>query len=339
MKFYIKKIIHSEHGGFLKGIGIFLLTIIILLAILLGSGYTYLSHKLNGINHIEFNKNLVEVNSGIAEKLNGYRNIALFGLDTRNNEFNNSRSDSIIIVSINQKTRDVNLTSIYRDTYVSIDGYGLDKIAHAYAYGGPELALSTINRNLDLNITEFVTVNFETVKTVVDTLGGISLKITDAEAKQMNLPSGGTYTLNGKQALTYARIRKIDSDYKRAERIRNVLNAVFDKVKTMEASELLDFVDIILPHISTNMSNNEIISLAPYAISFNISESSGWPYNIQGYSSDAWYGVPVTLKTNVSKLHKSLFNENDYIPSQTVQEISDKIISKTGYSSHYLKQP
>ena len=329
----MKKIIYSDKGGFLKGLGIFFLVVIIILGLLLGAGYAYISFKLGNLNHIDIDESLVSVNSGVEENLKGYRNIALFGIDTREDSFNNSRSDSINIISINNATKDVKMISVYRDTYVDIEGYGLDKITHAYAYGGPELALSTINRNLDLNITEFVTVNFETVKTVVDTLGGIRLEITDAEANQIGLSSGGTYTLDGKQALAYARIRKIDSDYQRTERIRTVLNAVLNKVKTMSATEILDFVDVVLPHISTNISTNEIIAMAPSALSYNVSESSGWPYNTKGITLDAWYGVPVTLKSNVSKLHEDLFNETDYTPSQTVQEISNDIINKTGYTN------
>lgn len=329
----MKKIIYSDKGGFLKGLGIFFLVVIIILGLLLGAGYAYISFKLGNLNHIDIDESLVSVNSGVEENLKGYRNIALFGIDTREDSFNNSRSDSINIISINNATKDVKMISVYRDTYVDIEGYGLDKITHAYAYGGPELALSTINRNLDLNITEFVTVNFETVKTVVDTLGGIRLEITDAEANQIGLSSGGTYTLDGKQALAYARIRKIDSDYQRTERIRTVLNAVLNKVKTMSATEILDFVDVVLPHISTNISTNEIIVMAPSALSYNVSESSGWPYNTQGITLDAWYGVPVTLESNVSKLHEDLFNETDYVPSQTVQEISNNIINKTGYTN------
>ena len=329
----MKKIIYSDKGGFLKGLGIFFLVVIIILGLLLGAGYAYVSFKLGNLNHIDIDESLVSVNSGVEENLKGYRNIALFGIDTREDSFNNSRSDSINIISINNATKDVKMISVYRDTYVDIEGYGLDKITHAYAYGGPELALSTINRNLDLNITEFVTVNFETVKTVVDTLGGIRLEITDAEANQIGLSSGGTYTLDGEQALAYARIRKIDSDYQRTERIRTVLNAVLNKVKTMSATEILDFVDVVLPHISTNISTNEIIAMAPSALSYNVSESSGWPYNTQGITLDAWYGVPVTLESNVSKLHEDLFNETSYVPSQTVQEISNDIINKTGYTN------
>lgn len=323
----------SNKGGFLKVLSILFIILLILLGLALGIGYAFLNYKLGNINHLDIDKDAIAINSGVADELKGYRNIALFGLDTREDSFDNSRSDSIIIISINNKTKDIRLTSIYRDTYVDIDGHGLDKITHAYAYGGPELALSTINKNLDLNITEFVTVNFETVRTVVDTIGGISLKITDAEAEQIGLSSGGTYTLNGNEALEYARIRKIDSDYQRTERIRNVISAVFDKVKTKSITEIMDYIDIILPHISTNMSTNEIISLAPSVILYDITDSTGWPYDVKGFSSDAWYGVPVTLESNVKELHETLFGTENYTPSETVQEISDKIINRTGYSN------
>lgn len=325
------KFFKSEKGGFLKFLGILFIIFIILLGLAIGSGYAYLSYKLSNINHLDIDENSIIVNSGIEEELSDYRNIAIFGLDTRENSFANSRSDAILIISINNKSKDIKLTSIYRDTYIDIEGYGLDKITHAYAYGGPELALSTINRNLDLNITEFVTVNFETVKTVVDTIGGISLEITDAEAQQIGLSSGGTYNLDGEEALAYARIRKIDSDYQRTERIRNVISAVFNKVKTKNISEILDYIDIILPHISTNMSSNQIISMAPSAILYEITDSKGWPYDVEGYSSDAWYGVPVTLESNVKELHKELFETEDYTPSKTVKEISNNIIDKTNY--------
>lgn len=323
----------SNKGGFLKVLGILFIILLILLGLALGIGYAFLNYKLGNINHLDIDENAIAINSGVADELKGYRNIALFGLDTREDSFENSRSDSIIIISINNKTKDIRLTSIYRDTYVDIDGHSLDKITHAYAYGGPELALSTINKNLDLNITEFVTVNFETVRTVVDTIGGISLKVTDAEAEQIGLPSGGTYTLDGNEALDYARIRKIDSDYQRTERIRNVLSAVFDKIKTKSITDIMNYIDIILPHISTNMSTNEILSLAPSAILYDITDSTGWPYDIKGFSSDAWYGVPVTLESNVKELHETLFGTENYTPSKTVQEISDKIINKTGYSN------
>ena len=329
----MKKYLLSNRGGFLKGLGIFFIIILILLGLALGAGYAFLTNKLSNMDYMEIDESSIEVNSGVDENLKDYRNIALFGVDSRDNSFSNTRSDCIIIVSINKKTNDVKLTSVYRDTYVNIDGHGLDKITHAYAYGGPELAMSTLNKNLDLNITEFVTVNFETVKTVVDSIGGITIKVTDAEATQISgLSSGGTYTLDGDQALAYSRIRKIDSDYQRTERMRTVIEAVFDKVKSLGVSELSNFVDTILPLISTNLSSNEIIAMVPSVPFYSIKDSEGWPYDVQGYSSDAWYGVPVTLESNVKELHSELFGNDNYTPTDTVQEISDNIINETGYS-------
>ena len=325
-------LLKSEKGGILKVLGVLLIIILILLGLALGIGYAFISDKLSNVNFVDIDEANIELNSGVEQELKDYRNIAIFGLDSRDNSFSNSRSDCIIIVSINKKTNDVKLTSVYRDTYVDIEGHGLDKITHAYAYGGPELAMSTLNKNLDLNITEFVTVNFDTVETIVDSIGGITLTITDSEASQIGFSSGGTYTLDGKEALAYSRIRKIDSDYQRTERMRTVLEAVFNKVKKQELSEISNFVDIVLPHISTNMSTNSIISLVPSAVFYKITDSTGWPYDVSGYSSDAWYGVPVTLESNVKEFHQNIFGISDYTPSETVEEISDSIIAETGYS-------
>ena len=325
-------LLKSEKGGILKVLGVLLIIILILLGLTLGIGYAFISDKLSNVNFVDIDEANIELNSGVEQELKDYRNIAIFGLDSRDNSFSNSRSDCIIIVSINKKTNDVKLTSVYRDTYVDIEGRGLDKITHAYAYGGPELAINTLNKNLDLNITEFVTVNFDTVETIVDSIGGITLTITDSEASQIGFSSGGTYTLDGKEALAYSRIRKIDSDYQRTERMRTVLEAVFNKVKKQELSEISNFVDIVLPHISTNMSTNSIISLVPFAVFFKITDSTGWPYDVSGYSSDAWYGVPVTLESNVKEFHQNIFGISDYTPSETVEEISDSIIAETGYS-------
>ena len=148
----MKKYLISNKGGFLKGLGIFLLIILILLGLALGVGYAILTDKLSNMDYVEIDESSIHVNSGVDEKLKDYRNIVLLGVDSQDGSFSNTRSDCIIIVSINKKTNDVNLTSVYRDTYVQIDGHGLDKITHAYAYGGPELAMSTLNKNLDLNL-------------------------------------------------------------------------------------------------------------------------------------------------------------------------------------------
>ena len=319
-----------------KVLRVFIIILIILLVLaiaLIGTGYWYVHSKLDKMNYVDnVTKNEIAVDAEVEENLSEYRNIALFGLDTHYDSFENSRSDCIIIVSINNNTKDVRLLSVYRDTYVDIDGHGLDKITHAYAYGGPALALSTLNKNLDLNITEFVTVNFETVRTIVDELGGVLITVSDAEATRIpDISSGGTYNLNGEQALAYSRIRKIDTDYQRTERMRTVLNAVFTKVKSLSLTSLNSLFDTMLPHISTNISKDEIIKLMPDVVSYNITESEGWPYNTRGWEVGLWYGIPVTLESNVIELHEKLFGETDYEPTETVKEISYRIVKKTGF--------
>lgn len=317
----------------LKIILIILIILIIIIGALAGTSTWYVKNKLSKVNYTnDVQKNEVSIDEKVEENLADYRNIALFGLDTRYDTFNDSRSDCIMIVSINNKTNDVRLLSIYRDTYVDIDGHGLDKFTHAYAFGGAQLALNTLNKNLDLNISEYVTVNFETVRTIVDQIGGVEMNITSAEAKSIpGITTAGKYNLNGEQALAYARIRKIDTDYKRTERMRNVLSGVFYKAQKMNASKLNSLLDTMLPHISTNISPSEILSLIPNILSYNITESEGWPYNTRGWEVGRWYGIPVTLEKNVIDLHKNLFGEEDYEPTQTVKDISNRIIEKTGF--------
>lgn len=317
------------NGNMKKVLKIILIIIILLIILFVGIvGYFYIS-KMNKIDYIEIPKEEIEVSVGVEEKLAGYRNIVLFGLD--NSSFK-GRSDCIIIFSLNQDTNDVKMTSIYRDTYVKVDGYGYTKINHAYAYGGAALAMSTINKNLDLDIKEFVTINFEVVKDVVDYVGGVKIDINAAEATQIpGISKAGTYNLNGTQALAYGRIRKIDSDYKRTERMRTVINAVFNKIKKMSITEMNSFVDKILPEIKTNIKMSEITSMLTKVPSLKINESIGWPYEVAGRTIDGiWYGVPKTLKSSVQKLHQELFNEEDYKTTETVNKINNTIISRTG---------
>ena len=237
-----------------------------------------------------------------------------------------------MIISINNKTKDVNIVSIYRDSYLQIDDIGLDKVTHAYAYGKAPLALSTINKNLDLNITQYLTINFESVKKIVDSIGGVSITLTSAEAARIpGITSAGTYNLNGEQALTYGRIRKIDNDYVRTERMRNVLIKIFEKAKTFNYIRLNNLIDKLLPSVSTNITRGKMLSYASKINQYKIKSNFGWPYQVRGITLNAWYAVPVTLEENVAKLHKDIFNDEEYEASKTVKEISNRIIEKTGY--------
>ncbi len=318
----------------LKIFGIIILILIIILALIIGVTYWYVNSKLSKMQQVEINEQDLDVSVQAEENLANYRNIAIFGIDSREDTYSKgNRSDCIIIASINNETKEVKLVSVYRDTYVDIEGHGLDKITHAYSYGEAPLAISTLNRNLDLNIKEFITVNFDAVQEIIDSIGGVTMTITDEEVSHISgITQAGTYNLTGEQALAYARIRyATGGDYKRTERMRDVLTAVVNKVKTFNISQLNSLVDTVLPKIYTNITANEIFGLMPSATSFKITESIGWPYETQGITLDRWYGIPVTLESNVTRLHQEVFGENDYTPSETVKTISNSIVTKTGY--------
>ena len=307
--------------------------ILIILLLIVGIVAVFVVNKLNKINYVEISKEEIEVNTGVEENLSGYRNIALFGIDTRDDTYEGSRSDCIMITSINHDTKEIKIVSVYRDTYLNIPGRGLDKVNHAYSYGGPALSMSTLNTNLDLDITEFATVNFTATKDIINAIGGVEIEVTDAEAKSIpRITKGGKYLLDGEQALAYGRIRKIDSDYKRTERMRTVVMAVFEKAKTMSITELNKLANQLLPEIYTNISATEILALIPKIYSYSIVESQGWPYETRGITlGGVWYGPPINLAKNVAELHKTLFGKTEYVPTETVQEISNNIINKTGY--------
>lgn len=336
-----------------KGLKIFgkiILVLVIILAILLASIFLFINSKLGKMQKVHINETELGISEEVNESLSGYRNIALFGVDSRSDDYGvGNRSDCIIIASINNKTKEIKLISVYRDTYVQIDGHGLDKITHAYSYGEAPLAIKTLNKNLDLNIKEFVTVNFDSVSEAVDKLGGIQLSITAEETKYINgyidetakvtgktskhITQAGTYTVDGVQAVAYSRIRyTAGGDYKRTERMRTVIEAMLTKLKTKSLTQINSFADTILPQVYSNISLGDIVSLVPDVSKYKISESIGWPYNVKGITLDRWYGVPVTLESSVMQLHKEAFGESDYTPSSTVKSVSQSIINKTGYT-------
>lgn len=339
----------SYKGNSKKGLRIFLKIVLVLLIIMVlffSVVLWYLHGKFSKIQYYKLEN--VEINEGVEEQLKGYRNIVVFGVDARSNTYVNTRSDTIMIVSLNQDTNEVKIASVYRDTYLYIDGHGYDKITHAYAYGGPELAVNALNKNLDLNITEFVTVNFNAVIDIVNAVGGVQIDITQEELGYMNqyirdvnaelgrhdatVSSAGTKTLNGAQALAYSRIRYTEGgDFKRAERSRIVLNKTFEKAKKLSIAKLNKLADELLPKILTNISSTEIIGMIPSLVNIKMSEGEGWPYKTQFYNNGISYVAPVTLEENVIELHQYLFNDEDYKVSNKVKEYSNGIIKKTGY--------
>lgn len=339
-----------------KGLKIFLIILLVLVIFILGlgvAGYTFVNGKIGKMQKENIDTTAVGINEETKQELKGYRNIALLGIDSRADDYGlGNRSDCMMIASINQETNEIKLISVYRDTYVYVMENGtkrLDKITHAYSYGGAQNTLKSLNEAMDLNITEFVTVNFDAVIAAVDSLGGVYIDIDKSEIKYVNdyidatsessgvksshITHSGRQKLDGVQAVSYTRVRyTAGGDYKRTERMRTVVEAMLSKAKTLNVGQLNSFADTILPKIRTNISTSEIWGLIPKLASFKVTESIGWPYDTKGITLDRWYGVPVTLKSNVERLHKEAFEQEDYEASDTVKEMSAAIVKKTGYS-------
>jgi polyisoprenyl-teichoic acid--peptidoglycan teichoic acid transferase len=237
--------------------------VLFLLLGLIGGGYWYANNMLNKVEKVEINTNSEElgIKPEVEEKSKEIRNIALFGIDAPEGDV--GRSDSIMILTLDSVHNKLKLTSVMRDSYVNIPGRGLDKINHAYAFGGPELAIRTLNENFDLNIKEFMAVDFTSLPTIIDKLGGVNINIIPEEISHIpGVTSAGNQVLNGKQALAYSRIRYASGgDYKRTERQRTVVDAIFNKVKDTTLTEYPALISEFLPFVKTNMSPNEILTL------------------------------------------------------------------------------
>lgn len=193
-------------------------------------------------------------------------NIALFGIDSVDGV--TGRSDAIMIATIDPIHNKLKLTSIMRDSYVNIPDRGMDKINHAYAFGGPQLAIKTINENFGLDITDYMSVNFTSLPIIIDILGGVEINITEEEVPHIpGVNSVGTYTLTGNQALSYSRIRYASGgDYVRTERQRTVLNALFNKASTLSVTALPGLLNEVLPYVQTSMNTSDILSLGTKAL-------------------------------------------------------------------------
>lgn len=339
---------------------IFMLEILIL--ILLACGL-FLYGKLGKLNITELDFENIGVNEGIQnnEVLKGYTTIALVGLDSRDDELiSGVNSDTMIIASINNDTKEVKLVSVYRDTYLRIgqdsDGNGIyDKANAAYCRGGAEQMMTMLNKNLDLNIQHYVTVNFSAVANAVDLLGGIEEELTEDEIVFLNdycvgtseatglsyteLPKvAGVHHLNGVQTVAYARIRYTQgNDFRRAARQRDVIYKIVEKAKSADLATLNNIVDEIFPLIHTNLTKTDILKMGMSMLSYEIADQAGFPFDhLYGARvEEAMNGLdcvlPVTLESNAVRLHEFLYPEEDYAPSADLVAYSNRIIEKSGF--------
>ncbi|HAT4224188.1 LCP family protein [Clostridium perfringens] len=239
-----------------------ILALILVILGLIGVSTYYINSKINKVQKVEINKDNLSINKVQVEKEKHIKNIALFGIDAPKGKA--GRSDAIMILTLDEEHKDIKLTSIMRDSYVDIPGHGDDKITHAYAFGGPELAMKTLNENFKVNVEDFMAVNFTSLPEIINKLGGVKINIIPEEIHHIpGITSPGEQVLNGEQALAYSRIRyATGGDYKRTERQRVVLEAVFEKLKSTPTKEYPSLIDDFLPYIETNMSSMDMIKLA-----------------------------------------------------------------------------
>lgn len=201
-------------------------------------------------------------------------NILLMGIDYGSKNYPYGRSDSMILVSINKNQKTIKLVSLSRAAYAAIQGYKNTRLSHAHGYGGAPLAIDTVERNYKIRIDRYVSVGFDSFKKIIDAFGGVSINLTSVEQNVLNgafpgkFPSAGTYTLNGDQALVYARLRATDNDRTRTGRQRNVLMALAQKAKSMSVTDALGVLNVVLPLVRTNFTRTELVKQAANALSY-----------------------------------------------------------------------
>lgn len=313
-------------------------------------GMVILASKMNKLKSVKLNTDKLNISDEVQHE-EGYTNVALFGLDSRENDLGKgNRSDTIMIASLNNDTKEVKLVSIYRDTLLELDDGSYNKANAAYAFGGPEGAVSLINRNLDMNIEKYVTVNFNALVDVIDAVGGLDLELTHDEVVHMNnycvetsKVTGksyekiepeveGTYHLNGVQAVSYSRIRyTAGGDFKRAERQRLVLQKIADKVQNMSVGTVNKIIDSVFPQISTNFTLAEMIGYAKNLTKYKLGDSIGFPADntTDMLNEVGSVVIPDTLSSNVMEVHKFLFGNDGYTVSSTITSVENGIAEKS----------
>ena len=339
---------------------LFILEIFILLIMVV---VLYSVLKVEKVGKVTLPEEDIVINPEVKEKvetttMKGYRNIALFGVDSTTGALTkNTRSDTIMIASINQDTGECKLVSVYRDTYLNLSNDSYNKCNAAYAKGGPMQAINMLNMNLDMNITDFVTVGFAGLSDTIDALGGVMIDVDSAELQHINnyqicmaedlkrsytpVTDTGYQLLDGLQATAYCRIRyTAGDDFKRAERQREVLMAVADKAKSASPATLNNVANAIFDkdEIYTSLDLTEILELLGDISKYEIVAQGGFPEESMRATgtigSKGSCVVPVSLADNVQWLHEFLFADEEYTPSTAVLQYSDKVNADT---SAYVK--
>lgn len=316
------------------------------------SGAAYVMAKWNKIDTQEIKAEDLIINEEV--KMNkeidlgdGYTNVALFGVDSRDGNLGKgNRTDCIIVASLNNETKEIKMVSVYRDTLLDLSEGTYQKCNAAYSYGGPVTAINMLNMNLDLDIEDYVTVDFGAIADAIDLLGGVEIDVKEEEIKPLNkyinetarsagkeahrVENSGLQLLDGSQATTYARIRSTaGGDFTRTERQRLVIEKMFEKALEADLGTINAIIDEVFPQVSTSFTLQEILTYASAYDQYTLGDNMGFPVDkttdtLSGLGSIV---IPQDLVSNVTKLHEFLFGTKDYTPSSTVQTVNGNIIS------------
>lgn len=316
--------------------------------------YAFFAKRWNMIQRHEFQPDSIKNEELTVEdltKMKGYWMIAVFGVDSRgSNVGKGTNADVNMICCVNRETGEIKLVSVFRDSYLNIDDKGsYNKINAAYANGGPEQAVKALNKNLDLDITDYITFNWKAVADAINILGGVDIELSKAEHAYINsfitetvkvtgvystqIKKAGMNHLDGVQAVAYGRLRLMDTDFARTERQRKIIAQAFEKCKKADFAALNQILEIVLPQVATSIDLSDLTNVALNVTKYHMGESVGFPMA----RDDANMGkkgacvIPTTLESNVIELHKFLFGEEDsYEPTSTVKKISATISEHTG---------
>lgn len=316
--------------------------VIVLLALLAGT-LLFVNHLFNSYNYDSTNESALTLD-------NNSVNIALFGVDTREgNAESGTRSDAIMVMNVNGNTGKIKMVSLMRDSYVNIPGYGMTKLAHAYSYGGPQLAMDVLNQDFDLNISEYISVDFGEMANIIDSVGGVTINVTKAERKETNkfikeyckanglkykknkIKKSGEQKLNGVQAMTYGRIRKGNTggDWSRTERQSTILNQVFAKATSGNPITLVRFLNGLMPNITTSLSKDDFMLLAKTAASKGKPAMEHTRLPLDGewnYGTTADGMSVITFSDEILAQHLKEYFYNDITPSAVSSESSDSAV-------------
>ena len=309
-------------------------------------------------------KKEIDVSDAVTEVMEDkYTTIALFGLDTRDKvdmtKKGSAHSDAIIIASINNESKEVKLVSVYRDAFLetATDNPSNIKVTETYMLGGPICSIETLNKNMDLNITDYVSVDFKALSNAIDALGGVTINVKEKELNNLNnnleeqvevtgIPSQGVWSsgeqvLNGMQAIAYARIRKVGhDDFERTQRQRAVVSAMIAKAKESDLSTIKKVIEEVFPLIATNMTKTQMLKLASDMFDYSLGDNTGFPlsHTTPDLGSKGSVVVPADLLSNVKHLHSFLFPEDtEYAPSSEVERISASISNETGVYDEFTE--